>query len=131
MDTVKITKRDRFESIKALCDVCDAEGFDLEGIKAFCDAEIASMAKRAAKAKERAAEKRAEDPLLDLVFDALGDELATRAEITERVDDAEATVAKVGYRLTALVKAGKAVKEEVSVVGEDGKSKKVAAYKLV
>ncbi len=132
MSTVKITKRERFESIKALVKaVGPVEGVDTEGIVAFCDKEIVALDNRAAKAKERAAEKRAEgDELQAAVLEALTDELSTRQDVTDRIDGEDVTVAKVGYRLSQLVKAGKAVKEEITVAGEDGKNKKIAAYRL-
>lgn len=133
MSTVKITKRERYESIMALCETVGAvEGFDMDGIVAFCQKEVDALAARAQKAKDRAAEKRAEgDELQAAVLEALTDELATRQEITDRVDPSyEASVAKIGYRLTSLVKAGKAIKEEITIAGEDGKNKRVAAYRL-
>lgn len=133
MSTVKITKRERYESIMALCETVGAvEGFDMDGIVAFCQKEVDALAARAQKAKDRAAEKRAEgDELQAAVLEALTDELATRQEITDRIDPSyEASVAKIGYRLTSLVKAGKAVKEEITIAGEDGKNKRVAAYRL-
>ena len=132
MTTVKVTKRERYESIKALVEAVGAvEGIDTDGIVAFCDKEIAALDTRAEKAKERAAEKRAEgDELQAAVLAALTDELASRQEITDRIEGEDVTLAKVGYRLTALVKQGLAVKEEIPITGEDGKSKKVAAYRL-
>lgn len=132
MTTVKVTKRERYESIKALVEAVGAvEGIDTDGIVAFCDKEIATLDTRAEKAKERAAEKRAEgDELQAAVLAALTDELASRQEITDRIEGEDVTLAKVGYRLTALVKQGLAVKEEIAITGEDGKSKKVAAYRL-
>ena len=132
MTTVKVTKRERYESIKALVEAVGAvEGIDTDGIVAFCDKEIAALDTRAEKAKERAAEKRAEgDELQAAVLAALTDEPASRQEVTDRIEGEDVTLAKVGYRLTALVKQGLAVKEEIAVTGEDGKSKKVAAYRL-
>ena len=132
MTTIKVTKRERYESIKALVEAVGAvEGIDTDGIVAFCDKEIAALDTRAEKAKERAAEKRAEgDELQAAVLAALTDEPASRQEVTDRIEGEDVTLAKVGYRLTALVKQGLAVKEEIAVTGEDGKSKKVAAYRL-
>lgn len=132
MTTIKVTKRERYESIKALVEAVGAvEGIDTDGIVAFCDKEIATLDTRAEKAKERAAEKRAEgDELQAAVLAALTDEPASRQEVTDRIEGEDVTLAKVGYRLTALVKQGLAVKEEIAVTGEDGKSKKVAAYRL-
>ena len=134
MSTVKITKRERYESIIELAKLAEDngfEGFDLEGISAFCQKEIVALDNRAEKARERAAAKRAEgDELQNAVFEALTDELATRQDIADRLEGEDISLAKVGYRLTSLVREGKAVKEEISVAGEDGKSKRVAAYKL-
>ena len=132
MTTVKVTKRERYESIKALIEAVGAvEGIDTDGIVAFCDKEIATLDTRAEKAKERAAEKRAEgDELQAAVLAALTDEPASRQEVTDRIEGEDVTLAKVGYRLTALVKQGLAVKEEIAVAGVDGKSKMVAAYRL-
>ena len=132
MTTVKVTKRERYESIKALVEAVGAvEGIDTDGIVAFCDKEIATLDTRAEKAKERAAEKRAEgDELQAAVLAALTDEPASRQEVTDRIEGEDVTLAKVGYRLTALVKQGLAVKEEIAVTGEDAKSKKVAGYRL-
>lgn len=129
---VKVTKRERYESIKALCEaVGEVDGFDMAGIMAFCDKEIATLGTRAEKAKERAAIKRAEgDELTERVFNVLTDEPSTRDDITERLGDADVSVAKVTYRLTTLVKAGRAVKTEASVTGADGKAKKVSVYAL-
>lgn len=129
---VKITKRERYESIKALCDmVGDSEGIDIAGIVAFCDKEIETLDARAEKAKERAAIKRAEgDELLEIVYNALTDEFETRDVITERIGDENISVAKVTYRLTSLVKAGRAVKDETNVTGADGKNRRVSVYKL-
>lgn len=132
MTTIKVTKRERYESIKALVEAVGAvEGIDTDGIVAFCDKEIATLDTRAEKAKERAAEKRAEgDELQAAVLAALTDEPASRQEVTDRIEGEDVTLAKVGYRLTALVKQGLAVKEEIAITGEDGKSKKIAAYRL-
>ena len=129
---VKITKRERYESIKALCDmVGDPEGIDIAGIVAFCDKEIETLDARAEKAKERAAIKRAEgDELLETVYNALTDEFEPRDVITERIGDENISVAKVTYRLTSLVKAGRAVKDETNVTGADGKNRRVSVYKL-
>ena len=132
MNTVKITKKDRYESIMALCStVAPMDGFDLDGIIEFCQKEIDTLGARAEKAKARAAAKReAGDELQTAVLNVLTDEFATRQEITNQIESEDVSLAKVGYRLTTLVKQGLAIKEEITVVGEDGKSKKMAAYKL-
>ena len=134
-NTVKITKRERFEALKAVVEMGAQngfEGFDFDGLIAFCDKEIDTLDSRAEKARERAAEKRAAgDELQAAVLEVLTDEPATRDEITDRLDASlGATVAKVGFRLTSLVKNGQVIKEEANVVKEDGKNHRVNVYKL-
>jgi hypothetical protein len=131
----KITKREMYTAI--------AEGvqtgkfvYDVEDIVAFCNKEIDALDKKAAKAKERAATKAAEaDALTTLVADALtSDEFKTIADIAAIVAEADgdATVSKVTYRLSKLVKDGVAEKTEVTVPGKDGgKARKVVAYRAI
>lgn len=131
MTSTKITKKERFESIIALCEAVDAEDVDLDGIIEFCQNEIAALDKRAAKAKERSAEKRvANDEYLEVVFGVLTDEPMTRNDVLIALDNPELTVNKVGARLTKLVSSGRAIKEETTVETEDGKKKKVMTYRL-
>ena len=129
----KITKREMFEAIKETFETGECK-YDADTVKAFCDKEIAALDAKAAKAKERAAAKKAEaDVLMKTVEDALTDEYRTIAEIAADVAeiDPDATVAKVTYRLTKLVEAGIAEKEQVSVPGKDGaKARKVNAYRV-
>lgn len=135
MNTPKITKKDYFNGIMA---VLNGGGTDIPvaDMVAFCEKEITALDTRASKAKERAAAKRAEgDALMDLVFSVLTDEPATRNEVFDRVvatGDAsdDVSVAKIGYRLTALTSNGKAVKTEITADGTDGKSHRYAAYSL-
>lgn len=131
-DTVKITKKDRFASIKALCEAIGAmDGFDIAGIMEFCDKEVALLDARAEKSKERAAQKRAEgDELQAAVYAVLTDEPMTRDQVFEALGDTDASIAKVGFRLNALAEAGKANKVTVSVVNEAGKTSKKVAYSL-
>lgn len=131
----KITKREMYTII--------AEGVqsgsfavDTDEIVAFCNKEIDSLDKKAAKAKERAATKAAEaDALTGLVSDALvTDEFKTIADIAAIVaeSDGDATVSKVTYRLSQLVKNGVAEKSEVTVPGTNGgKARKVMAYRKI
>lgn len=106
---------------------------DRETLVAYCEKELASLEHKAEKAKERAAAKReAGDELQNLVASVLTPDFASRDDITARVQetDPEATVGKVGYRLTALVKAGIAQKTEAMVADVEGKNKKVTVYAL-
>ena len=132
----KITKREMYEAIKESFET-GACKFDAETVIAFCEKEIATLDKRSAKAKETAAAKKAEgDVLMNQVHEALTEEFQTIAEVAAVVVQIEGnedvTAAKVQSRLTKLVDAGIAVKEQISVPAstEGGKASKRMAYKL-
>lgn len=119
----KITKRDRFEEIKALL----AGNAD---IVEFCDNEIALLDGKAEKAKARNAKKKAEgDALLTAVADVLTEDFQTIADITGKIDGDDVTNAKVQARLKKLVDSGVATKEQISVE-VDGKKTKKMGYAL-
>lgn len=128
MTNTKMTKTQMFEETIAALRMLEGT----EELIAFHEKQIAQLEAKAAKAKETAAKKRAEnDKLCDAVEAALTDEATVIDEIVERVEfEGDVTRSKVVNRLTKLVKEGRAVKSEVSVKGEDGKSKKVSAYAL-
>lgn len=130
----KITKREMFEAIKAGCTTGEWTVSDVE-VAEFCDNEIALLDKKAIKAKERAAEKRAAgDELTDAVRAALTDEFAVIADIAAKVAETygeDATVARVTYRLTQLVKNGEAENGDVKIPATEGqKARTIKAYKL-
>ena len=119
----KITKRDRFEEIKTLL----ADNAD---IVAFCDNEIALLDGKADKAKARAAKKKADgDALQDEVAALLTGDFQTIDAIMNGITDTEATKAKVQARLTKLVNAGIAIKDQTTVE-VDGKKVKRMAYSI-
>ena len=128
MTNTKMTKTNYFEETIAALRMLEGT----EDLIAFHEKQIAQLAAKAAKAKEKAAEKKAtNDKLCDAVEAALTDEATVIDEIVERVEfDGDVTRSKVVNRLTKLCKEGRAVKSEVSIKGEDGKSKKVSAYAL-
>ena len=132
----KITKREMYEALVAYAEATNMEvevGETLitaADFVAFATKEIEQLDKKAVKAKERAAAKRAEgDALTEAVLGVLTADLQTAAEVAAQIKDEEATVAKVSYRLGALVKDGKAVKEDVKV-DRDGKKATLKGYKL-
>lgn len=132
----KITKREMYEALVAYAEATNMEvevGETLitaADFVAFATKEIEQLDKKAVKAKERAAAKRAEgDALTEAVLGVLTADLQTAAEVAAQIEDEEATVAKVSYRLGALVKDGKAVKEDVKV-DRDGKKATLKGYKL-
>ena len=132
----KITKKQMFEGMVAYFRGEDTDISDAQFAE-FCEAQIADLDKKAAKAKERAAAKRAEaDKLTEVVFDTLTDEFKTIAEIAEAVagvltedEAAEVSTQKITARLTKLVKAGDVEKEQVTREIE-GKKKKFMGYKV-
>ena len=122
----KFTKIEVLEAIKGLF----VEGTETEvaeaDIIAFCDKEIENLQKKAAKAKEANAKKKAEgDKLLEDVKAALSDEFETIPTIALRVQNEDATVSKVTYRLGQLEKMGVAEKKEITV-----DKRKLQGYKL-
>ena len=133
----KITKREMFEALVAYAESTDMEvqvgetTVTAADFATFATKEIEQLDKKAVKAKERAAAKRAEgDALMDEVLAVLTSEFQTAAEVAAQIEDEDATVAKISYRLGSLVKSGKAIKEDVKV-DRDGKKAVLKAYKLV
>ena len=127
------TKREMFEAIKETFETGSCK-FDAETVIAFCEKEIDALDAKAAKAKERAAAKKAEAAaLMALVEEALTDEYQPIADIAAVVveKDADATVAKIQYRLSRLVDAGVAEKTQITVEKtETTKARKIMAYRV-
>ena len=116
----KKNRRDYFEEIKAIV-------AGNEDLVAFVDAEIAKIDNRAAKEKEKRAEKRAQGDELTAAVESFivdNDGPITAQEIADGLEGEDITKAKVIYRATQLVKAGKIFK--VTVKTEDGR--KAVAY---
>ena len=96
----------------------------------FATNEKAQLEKKNVAARKRAADKAAADELLNAVASILTDEFQTIAEVTDCIDGADVTTAKIQYRLNSLVKAGEAEKQEMKVTGADGKKRIVMGYRL-
>ena len=96
----------------------------------FATNEKAQLEKKNVAARKRAADKAAADELLNAVASVLTDEFQTIAEVTDCIDGADVTTAKIQYRLNSLVKAGEAEKQEMQVTGADGKKRIVMGYRL-
>ena len=121
----KITKRDNFNAIIEV--LTDAGREDLAKV---IEHEIELLDAKSSKAKATAAKKKTEgDALRDAVQAVLTDELQTIADITAKVEGEDVSAAKVQYRLNALVGAGIAVKEQVTV-GEGESRRKLMAYRI-
>ena len=127
----KLTKRSVYEALLKMIETGTLEIAEDE-LKTFCENEIALLDKKAEKAKERAATKRAEgDALTDVVRNALTSEFEPIADIAARIEGDDVTVAKVQYRLSQLVKAGEAEKEQITIPGGEGqKARKIMAYRI-
>lgn len=96
----------------------------------FATNEKAQLEKKNVAARKRAADKAAADELLNAVASVLTDEFQTIAEVTNCIEGADVTTAKIQYRLNSLVKAGEAEKQEMKVAGADGKKRIVMGYRL-
>lgn len=132
----KITKREMFEALVAYANACEMDveindtAVTSADFVAFATKEIEQLDKKAVKAKERAAAKRAEgDALTEMVLNALTADFQTAADVAAQIEDEEATVAKISYRLGSLVKSGKAIKEDIKV-DRDGKKAVLKGYRL-
>ena len=122
----KMTKAMWFEEIKAVVEASDYERKD-EAAE-FIDKQLELIASKAEKARERAAKTKAEgDELREAVRAVLTDEFQTIDDIVAQVAEEGVTKAKVTARLTQLVKAEMAEKDQVKA--DDGR--KVMAYRLV
>lgn len=123
----KVTKRDMFEGIKAILTE-NFEAAEVAEYVEFIDKEVGAIDTRAEKEKTRRAEKKAEgDALGDAVKAAIegAEEPITAEGIVDTVivDFPEATVAKVRYRASKLVKDEVVTKTELKIDG-----RKVVAY---
>lgn len=124
----KMTKAMWFEEIKAVVEASDYERKD-EAIE-FIDKQLELIASKAEKARERAAKTKTKaegDELREAVRAVLTDEFQTIDDIVAQVAEEGVTKAKVTARLTQLVKAEMAEKDQIKA--DDGR--KVMAYRLV
>ena len=95
-------------------------------VVAFAEKTLAQIDKKNAYAAGKAAEKKAAgDELKAAVQAVLTDEFQCTADILEQIEGEGLTAPKITARLTQLVKAGVAVKEQIKV-GD----RKVMGYKL-
>ena len=113
-ETIEYCRFDVLNTIDGTADLVD-----------FVNDQIALLDKKAAKAKETAAAKKVADPLMDIVFNGVTDELSTVADIVARIGDAELTAAKASYRLNKLAEMGNIVKDTIKV-----DKRTLVAYKL-
>lgn len=131
----KITKRLVLETLIKAIDAGDIllETYDVDtaDVRTYAENEIALLDKRAEKAKERAAKTRAEgDELMEVVYEALGDDFEPIADILSRIEGEDLSAAKVIARMKKLVSAGRAEKAELKIKpAEGGKARILMGYK--
>lgn len=124
----KLTKKDFYAAIRGMVEGIEMVGdIPADEVLAFIDKTVEQIDAKAAKAKEKAAEKKTEgDELRAAVEAVLTDELQTIDAIAAQIEGEDITKSKVTARLTQLVKADIARKEQV----KDGNGRKVMAYAL-
>lgn len=134
----KMTKREMYEAMISGFSGGDFAFETADGVVAvspeqfveFAQKEITLLDNKAAKAKERAAAKRAEaDELMDVVQSLLTDEFQTAADIAAQIEGEDVSAAKVVARLGKLVAAEVAEKDDIKVVGADGKKSVRKGYR--
>lgn len=139
MENRRPTDREMYEEIVNVFTTGESS-MDPQLMIEFAQGKIASIERKAERAKERAAEKRAAgDALRDEVAALLTNEFALTAEIAALVneklgDDPSTgkpyTVQKIGYRCRSLVEAGLAEDTDLVVANADGKKSTKKGYKL-
>lgn len=133
MTTVKMTKREKLETLKAILEgEVLVEDTNTEVLIAFCDREMELLAKKAESAKVAAAKRREKtDELYDAVLAVLTPDYAAIPDILALVDHPDATLGKVQSRLNKIFANGLAEKAQAKVEGDEGsKARKCVVYRL-
>lgn len=139
MENTRINDKTMFQEIINVFTTGESS-MDPQQMIEFAERKIASIDRKAERARERAAEKKAAgDALRDEVIGVLTDEFAFTAEITARIneklgDDPSTskpyTVQKIGCRCRSLVEAGLAEEADLVATNADGKKSTKKGYKL-
>ena len=127
----KKTKKEMWFSILKIKEVADNED-----LVAFINREIDALDKKAEKAKERAAKKAEEsDSLREKIYSVLTEiassDFVPIADIVAAIGEEDITPAKVTARLTKLVEAGRAEKQEISLESGTGTKRRVQGYRVI
>ena len=102
-----------------------------EDIISYCRKEIGALDRKTEKAKEAAQKRKAEgDELTDKIREVVDEDYETIADITAKVEDENASVGKVSYRLSQLVKMGELEKSKITI-GEGSDKRELVAYRRV
>lgn len=132
----KVTKRDMFMAVRESAEAgiisFSNEDLTVDALIEWCDKEIAALDRKAETAKAKAAEKKAAgDALRERVYEVLGSEPMTIAEVTEAIGDEEVSTNKVAYRLNSLVDLGLVEKNDAKIAGADGKNRVVKVFNRI
>ena len=125
------TKREVLEALVKVYGENDADAEVADGVTAadivtYAEKTLEQLDKKNAYAADKAAEKKAAgDALRAAVQAVLTDEYQSTADILEQIEGEDLTAPKITARLTQLVKAGIAVKDQIKV-GD----RKLMGYKL-
>lgn len=114
-----MTKREKFMEVIKVLNECNETT-----LADFIQEQIDLIDNKAKKAKENAAIKKDNDELTKTIVEFLTDEFQTVAEIVSKIDNEEATSAKVVYRLNKLAKENKIEKTTIQI-----EKRKVVAFK--
>lgn len=125
----KTTKKEYYEAIRTMVETVETVGtIPADEVLTFIDKMVEQLDAKAASAKERAAKKKADgDELREIIQGVLTADFQTIDSIVEQVGREDVTKNMVTARLTQLVKAEVAKKEQVK---EEGTGRKVMAYAL-
>lgn len=138
MEKTTITNRNFFQALIQLAqtgvlayptDEGDV-GISAEELKVWAEKNIVQIDHRNEKAKERSAARKAEsDELLEKIYEVLTDEPQMIPDIAAKVEGENVTIARVQNRLSALAKADRAIKSNVTIPGGEGvKARTLVAY---
>lgn len=133
MTTVKITKKEKLETLKAILKGDLAiENADVDVLIAYCDREMELLAKKAQSAKAAAAKKREKaDELYEAVKAILPDSYASIPDIAALVDHPDATIGKIQSRLNKMYKEGLLDKAQAKRADDESeKPRKCVVYRL-
>ena len=124
----KITKKEFYAAIRLMVENIEMVGeIPADEVLNFIDKTVEQLDAKAERAKEKAAEKRSEgDSLRAEVENVLSNELQTIDVIAAQITGEDVTKSKITARLTQLVKADIAQKEQI----KDANGRKVMAYAL-
>lgn len=125
-NTKKITKVEYFAMIKDIVLASDED--NVTELVEFIDAQVEQLNAKAQKAKARAAEKKAQgDELREAVQSVLTGEYQDIDSVMAQIEGEDLTRAKISARLTQLVKAGIAEKDQQ----KNDEGKKCMVYRLI